>query len=77
MSWDSAQQVKEWSVMPKELLPIVIAAVVWGEHWRSSTVIAWCDNMAVVATIKSGSCKEKKVMHHRGNQVIYDSGRPY
>ncbi len=63
VSWDSAQQVKERSIMPKELLPIVIAAVVWGVHWRGSTVKAWCDNMAVVATIKSGSCKEKKVMH--------------
>ncbi len=49
--------------MPKELLPIVIAAVVWGEHWRGSAVKAWCDNMAVVATIRSGSCKEKKAMH--------------
>ncbi len=43
--------------MPKELLLIVVAAVVWGKYWKGMVVRARCDNMAVVATIKSGSCK--------------------
>ncbi len=51
--------------MPKELLPIVVAAAVWGRRWRGLTVKATCDNMAVVVTIKSGSCKETHAMHLR------------
>ncbi len=65
LSWNEAQNAKEWSIMPKELLPIVIAAVVWGEQWKGSTIKAWCDNSAVVATIRTGSCKEKRAMHLR------------
>jgi len=49
--------------MPKELLPIVVAAVVWSKHWRCKVIKARCDNMAVVATIKSGACREKAAMH--------------
>ncbi len=36
---------------------------VWGDEWRNLTVKARCDNMAVVATIKAGTCKERKAMH--------------
>ncbi len=57
--------IKEWSIMPKELLPIVVAAAVWGRRWRGLTVKARCDNMAVAATIKSGSCKEAHAMQLR------------
>ncbi len=65
LSWETAQSAREWSIMPKEMLPIVIAAIVWGEQWEGSSVLSWCDNSAVVATIKSGSCKEKRAMHLR------------
>ncbi len=30
LSWSKAEEVREWSIMPKELLPIVVAAAVWG-----------------------------------------------
>ncbi len=36
LSWNEALNAKEWSIMPKELLPIVLAAVVWGEQWKGS-----------------------------------------
>ncbi len=49
LSWETAQSAREWSIMPKEMLPIVIAAIVWGEQWEGSSVLAWCDNSAVVA----------------------------
>ncbi len=63
LDWNVASAAREWSIMPKELLPIVVAAAVWCKSWRRKVVKARCDNMAVVTTIKSGSCKEKKAMH--------------
>ncbi len=51
--------------MPKELLPIVMATAVWGHLWRGKTVLFHCDNMAVVATLRSGSCREPQAMHLR------------
>ncbi len=65
LNWERAAAAKEWSIMPKELLPIVVAAAVWGRQWRGLTILARCDNMAVVATIRSGSCKEAHAMHLR------------
>ncbi len=63
LNWNEAEYARGWSIMPKELLPTVVAAVVWGKHWRCKVIKARCDNMAVVATIKSGACKEKAAMH--------------
>ncbi len=63
LDWESWKGVKDWSIMPKEMLPIVIAAAVWGPQWKGITVRVRCDNMAVVATIQSGSCKEAHTMH--------------
>lgn len=65
LNWVRAKVASEWSIMPKEMLPIVIAAAVWGPQWRGLTVRVKCDNMAVVATIRSGSCKERNTMHMR------------
>ena len=41
----------EWSIAPKELLPILIAVVVWGRRWCGQRVECHCDNVAVVAVI--------------------------
>ena len=49
----------------KEMLPIVVAAAVWGQKWAGILVLARCDNMSVVATVNSGLCKEKDAMHLR------------
>lgn len=65
LSWEVAESAKGWGIMPKELLPIVIAAILWKDSWRGKVVKARCDNMAVVATIKSGTCVEKAAMHLR------------
>ena len=37
----------------KELLPIVIAAVIWGQSWLGHQVVSQCDNLAVVIIINS------------------------
>ena len=65
LSLGSLVEAREWSIMPQEMLPIVVAAAVWGQQWRGLTVRARCDNVSVVATIKSGSCKEAHTMHLR------------
>ena len=50
------------NITPKEMIPIVFAAAVWGKHWSGSTVQCACDNDVVVAVINSGSSKEKHLM---------------
>ena len=47
----------------KELIPIVIAGAMWGCRWRGSTVLAQCDNMAVVHIVNHGSSKNQDAMH--------------
>ncbi len=47
----------------KELVPIVIAATVWGKQWHGQTVQVWCDNAAVVHIINHGSARDKDAMH--------------
>ena len=47
----------------KELIPIVIAGVIWGPLWRGATVLAQCDNLAVVSIVNHGTSKNQEVMH--------------
>ena len=47
----------------KELVPIIIAAAVWGRKWQGKAVLCRCDNAAVVAVINSGKSKDALVMH--------------
>ena len=47
----------------KELLPIVLAAAVWGPLWRGFTVCCRCDNAAVVAIVNSGRSRMDRAMH--------------
>ena len=46
-----------------ELLPIVIAAAIWGPKWAGCTVRSNCDNEAVVWVINSGRCEHELMMH--------------
>ena len=47
----------------KELLPIVVAYAVWGHRWLGCSACTLCDNTAVVAIIRAGTCKNPLVMH--------------
>lgn len=47
----------------KELVPVVLAAAVWGSKWAGQNVMAHCDNAAVVAVLRTGDSKEPEVMH--------------
>ena len=47
----------------KELIPVVLAAAIWGAKWEHSHVWACSDNSAVVAIINGGYSKNADVMH--------------
>ena len=47
----------------KELIPVVLAAAIWGNHWSSKTVLFRVDNMAVVEAINASFCKDAHLMH--------------
>ena len=52
-----------WHITSKELLPVVIAAAMWGSKWAGKTIKALCDNMAVVHILRSHQSKDPTVMH--------------
>ena len=55
--------ITDYHITVKELIPIVIAGAVWGSTWRGSTILAQCDNMAVVHIVNHGSSKNQDAMH--------------
>ena len=55
--------IQSLHITVKELAPIVVAAIIWGEHWRGMTVLARCDNMAVVAIVNSGTARDPQTMN--------------
>ena len=50
-------------ITTKELIPIVVAAAIWGHEWVGKSVRFRCDNDAVVAILNSGSSRDNFVMH--------------
>ena len=46
--WKWEGPSKEWSIAPKELLPILFAMVVWGRQWCGQRVECHCDNVHIV-----------------------------
>ena len=55
----------------------MIAAAVWGRSWHGKTVLAKCDNMAVVAIVNSGTSKEKDAMHLRRCLAFLEAKRGF
>ena len=63
--WFQWQWCERWEprpIAPKEALPVVLAAAVWGPQWRGLAVLVESDNSTVVAAVKSGSSKDSQVM---------------
>ena len=58
-------ETARYGITAKELLPIVVAMAVWGKAWQGQSVLARCDNMAVVAIVNSGTSRETEAMHLR------------
>lgn len=51
------------NIAARELVPIVIAAALWGHQWKRTCVCFRCDNMSVVDIIKSHTSKDSLLMH--------------
>lgn len=49
-------------ISAKELIPVIVAAVVWGPQWKGYRVTALSDNSAVVATLNSRYARDKMLM---------------
>ena len=60
VQWDDC--TKDFSIAIKELIPIIIAAVIWGSNWTGYRVIARCDNESIVTVLNSRYSKEPHVM---------------
>ena len=58
VAWDNESQ--KLHIAAKELIPIVIGAVVWGSTWNS--IVAYCDNSAVVTVLNRRYCQDKAMM---------------
>ena len=61
MQWPSCWE--EIDIVVKELVPIVVAAALWGSHWSQLHVCFHCDNMAVVAILQMRSGRSTLVQH--------------
>ena len=47
------------SIAVKELIPIVLAAHIWGHEWSRKRILFKCNNQAVVSCLKYGSCRDR------------------
>ena len=47
----------------KEMIPVVMAAAIWGKEWSGKSVRFWSDNSSVVALLNSGCSREEQLMH--------------
>ena len=51
------------SIAQKELIPIVMASVIWGRQWGKKVVQFWSDNEAVVTVMNKLSARDKQLSH--------------
>ena len=54
---------KNINIAIKELLPVVIAAAIWGRRWKGTTVTFWIDNQAAVAALTSRRARDPHLSH--------------
>ena len=61
LQWDKSSEAYHISI--KELLPIVIAAAIWGQDFVGKTILVRSDNVAAVAAINHQTSPVKEVAH--------------
>ena len=50
------------NITRKELIPIILAVAIWGHEWSRKTIVAQCDNLAVVEVLNRGYSREPDIM---------------
>ena len=63
LQFEWPQSFRSAAIAPKELVPIVMACVVWGRVWKGQVVQVHSDNEAVVSVLNSGYSKDPQLMH--------------
>ena len=63
LAWSDTQCDSTTNIAVKELIPIAMAAALWGGDWRGKTVHCRCDDQAVVSVLQSRTSKEQGIMH--------------
>ena len=61
MQW--SDKVRDMSIVVKELIPVLIATIIWGPELSGKRVLSNCDNAAVVAVLNSRYSREKHLIH--------------
>ena len=64
--WLQVQWPDSWSevsIAAKEMAPVVMAAVTWGQTWHRCNVFFHCNNTAVVAVIQRKSTRDALLFH--------------
>ena len=64
--WFQLQWLLSWAelgIATKELLPIVLAADMWGHHWARQHISFNCDNKAIVSVIQKQYAKHHLLTH--------------
>ena len=56
-------KTEAWSIAVKELIPIVMALILWGQDWNGNVVLIQCDNRAVVDVLTLGFAKDSILLH--------------
>ena len=56
-------ELQDCHITVKELVPIVLAAGIWGKQWSGKNIMAYCDNEAVVAIVNKGDSRDEECMH--------------
>lgn len=57
------ESVKYSNIAYLELIPILVAAAIWGESWQGSHVTCFSDNEAVVRIINKTAAKDQTLAH--------------
>ena len=63
LAWSATACTEEVNIATKELIPIVLAAAMWGKAWEGQVVCCRCDNEAVVAVLNRRTCRDQDLMH--------------
>ena len=66
LGWFQTEWPEDWEgvdIASKELVPVVVAAALWGRQWSGSHVCFQSDNMAVVAVLNNRSAKNSLLAH--------------
>ncbi len=63
LSQGGRERIDREGISMQELLPIVLACMVWGAKWSGRAVQVHCDNTGAVAVVTSGYSRAPAIMH--------------